>query len=69
MLNLTPIESRIVRAIVAGASNRRAALELNLSESAVNKVLAAAYKRNGFTDRTQLAIALVRETPTNRASA
>jgi DNA-binding NarL/FixJ family response regulator len=39
MLNLTPVESRIVRAIVAGASNRRAALELNLSESAVNKVL------------------------------
>lgn len=59
---LTPREAEVVAALCRGASNKRIAAELNLSELTVENHLRRIYRKHGVHNRTSLICALQRFT-------
>jgi DNA-binding NarL/FixJ family response regulator len=59
-VELTPRERDVVRCVVAGRTNREAAIELGLTEQAVKNVLSTIFQKCHLRNRTQLALFAVR---------
>ncbi|MBI2791377.1 MAG: response regulator transcription factor [Gammaproteobacteria bacterium] len=53
---MTPRESEIASLVATGASNRRIAEQLNISERTVKAHLGVIFRKIGITDRLQLAL-------------
>jgi len=59
-LMLTPRERDLVRAVVAGRTNREIANELHLGEQAVKNVLSVVYQKCHVRNRLELALFAIR---------
>jgi DNA-binding NarL/FixJ family response regulator len=59
--SLTPREREVVGLIARGLSNKRIALELEISEKTVKTHVSSILGKLGLTDRTQVALYAVRE--------
>ena len=55
----TPGESRVIRKLLEGKSNRQIAQELNLSEKSIKFHLSKAYKKFNVVSRTQLIVKIL----------
>ena len=55
---LTPMEDRVARAVVGGATNREAAAALFLSERTIEFHLGSVYRKLNLSSRKELAAAL-----------
>jgi DNA-binding NarL/FixJ family response regulator len=55
-LMLTPRERDVVRALVAGRTNREIASELNLGEQAIKNLLSIVYQKCHVRNRLELAL-------------
>ena len=57
---LSPREVRVVRLVAEGKANKEIAAVLNLSEGSVKQYLHVAMKKLRFSNRTELAVWLVK---------
>jgi DNA-binding NarL/FixJ family response regulator len=58
--HLTPRECDVVRAIIAGRTNREMAMDFGLTEQSVKNVLSTVYQKCQVRNRLQLAMLAVR---------